>query len=90
MITKLGYTLRVYRIEHDLKLKDMAEAVGISHITPSAIEHGRIRMSERLLDKLIKVYKLPSELASKLRALRVESQSYIRIPTYEDPQLQIT
>lgn len=85
MLTKLGYTLRVYRIEHGLRLKDMAEAVGVLHTTLSAIEHGHISMSKELVEKIIEVCKLPSDFAENLRTLQQECKSIVRIPTHGDP-----
>lgn len=85
MLTKLGYTLRVYRIEHGLRLKDMAEAIGIPLVTLSAIEHGRLAMSKKCVEKIIEVYQLPSDLADTLRMLQQECKPIVRIPTHGDP-----
>lgn len=52
----LGIILYLYRKEHGIKQKDMAKKIGIQPSMMSFIERGRIKPSEKIVEKLRKEY----------------------------------
>lgn len=57
-LTEFGVYIRKYRIDHLIKQKDMAKAIGISSCHLSNIEAGKRELSESIINKLAKVYNL--------------------------------
>lgn len=53
MITDFGKALRIYRIEHALKLKDMADILGVPSSYLSAIEMGRKPLTQEFYERII-------------------------------------
>lgn len=52
MLTELGKTLRKFRIDRDLKLGEMAEAIDISTSHLSSIEYGRKSITDDILERI--------------------------------------
>ena len=89
-VTSLGKRLRKIRIDNDEITLNMAEKLGISTVTMSAIDVGRKKLSEQMLEKLetmlpkddfIDLLKseremnLPSFLLKKFEKYNIQSES---------------
>jgi transcriptional regulator with XRE-family HTH domain len=61
MLTALGKALRKLRIERDLLLRDMADALGVSSAFLSAVETGRKKAPSDFIEKICKAYNLLKE-----------------------------
>lgn len=57
-LTEFGVYIRKYRVDHLIRQKDMAKAIGISSCHLSNIEAGKRELSEAIINKLAKVYDL--------------------------------
>ena len=67
MLSAFGRLIRKIRIDLNLKLKDMARDMHISHSTLSNIEHGRTSPPACFIDSLCNIYHLDNALAAALR-----------------------
>ncbi len=61
MLTALGKALRKFRIERDLLLRNMADAIGISSAFLSAVETGRKKAPSDFIGRICKAYNLSKE-----------------------------
>lgn len=80
MITIFGKELRKLRIEHQLKMTDMANALGVSSAYLSAIEHGKRKIPVHLIDQLTHLYTLSESEEHKLRLAEEAMIDTITIP----------
>jgi transcriptional regulator with XRE-family HTH domain len=58
MSTVFGKALRKLRIDHELRLKDMAAAIGVSSAFLSAVETGRKKIPAGFVEKISGAYGL--------------------------------
>ena len=61
MITKFGKLMRIYRMDHGLLLKDMAEMLDVPSSYLSAMEMGRKAVSKEFLNQLLNKYEFTDE-----------------------------
>mgnify|MGYP000093931453 CR=1 FL=1 len=66
-ITALGKWLRSFRLEHDMRLKDMADKLDLSSAHLSGIETGRKPVPSTLASKLRKALKLEECQIARLK-----------------------
>lgn len=78
MLSNFGKILRKYRIDHELLLRDMADAIGISIAFLSAVEVGKKKVPADLIGKLSSVYCLDKETIDNLREAAALSNNEIR------------
>lgn len=73
MATPFGKAVRKIRIDRGLKLKDMADALGMKSAYLSAVEMGKRRITERVLNQIIDYFDDES-IGAELRSLVDVSQ----------------
>lgn len=91
MLTEIGKFLRKYRIDRGLLLKDMASEIGVTSAYLSAIENGKKRPTEDLVDKIIRTYHLNNEESAELREsyFRSVNEISINISGYSNEQTNL-
>lgn len=70
-LNEFGRTARVLRMERDLSLKAMAEAMLISSAHLSALEYGDKKLNEAHIDLAVKYFESAGVSPAELNALRV-------------------
>lgn len=68
-LTEFGKKLRKLRIDHEVMLKTMADAIGVSSPYLSAIETGRKPINANILNKMISYLNLSKEQGDELTKL---------------------
>jgi transcriptional regulator with XRE-family HTH domain len=81
MLSPLGKEIRKMRLDHEdtPRLKDMAEALGVSSAYLSAIETGRKSASPALVDKICDLFKADDAKRQELRRLAMNSTKYVQL-----------
>lgn len=79
-LTSFGVELRKHRIDRGETLYEMAEAIGVSPSFLSAVETGRKRAPDELVEKTIKHLKVDMVDALRLRETALETGPEMRIP----------
>ena len=79
-LTSFGVELRKHRVDSGETLYEMAEAIGISPSFLSAVETGRKKAPDELVENVIKHLKLDMVDALRLREAAMETGPEIRIP----------
>lgn len=64
LLTEFGKTARKYRIDHGLKLKDMARMVGASSATLSGVETGKKPLPDAWIPRLPEPLRAPAARAA--------------------------
>lgn len=59
--------LRIFRVDNNISMYDMAHKLGLSASFMSSIENGEERMTKDLVDKLVVEYDIPVETERLLR-----------------------
>lgn len=67
MLTELGKFLRKLRIDNGQLLKDMADILGISSANLSAVENGKRKPQDKMIDQIIKKYHLTEIAQNELK-----------------------
>lgn len=92
MFTPFGKKLRNYRIEHGLKLKDLADALQVTSSYLSAIEMGRKNVPDTLLIRIAEYLGLDRPSTEELKRLAEESKKINKVDTgwlSRDTSLQV-
>lgn len=79
MLTDFGKLIRYYRIEHDIKMKDMAETLEVPPSYLSALEMGRKAVTDGFLKKLITVYSFTPHEVKQLTNAAKDSVISVKI-----------
>lgn len=79
-LTSFGVELRKHRVDRGETLYEMAEAIGISPSFLSAVETGRKKAPDELVENVIGHLKLDMVDALRLREAAMETGPEIRIP----------
>ncbi|MBR9900803.1 MAG: helix-turn-helix transcriptional regulator [Rhodospirillales bacterium] len=66
-LTALGKWLRTFRLERDMRLKDMADKINLSSAHLSGIETGRKPVPSTLFEKIVKTYKIAGDNSKSLK-----------------------
>ena len=81
-MTPVGMKIRALRAQRDIKLKDMADAVGVSSAYLSALEHGnRGRPSWYLVQRIIAYFNVIWDEAEEIETLAKISHPKVTIDT---------
>ena len=81
-MTPFGMKIRALRAQRDIKLKDMADAVGVSSAYLSALEHGnRGRPSWYLVQRIIAYFNVIWDEAEEIETLAKISHPKVTIDT---------
>lgn len=73
MLTVFGKLLRGIRINRNLLLKDMEDALGCSVVQLSAVESGTRKIPDGIVARLYTIYKLSEEEICALEEARIHS-----------------
>ena len=87
MLTAFGKVLRKYRIDHDLLLKDMADAINMSVAFLSAVEIGKKRIPVDLISKLKSFYTMDEETVKELLGAAAISNNEVRFVNLDRMEL---
>lgn len=89
---RLAKFLRKLRFENNEYLKDMASKTGVSISFLSAVENETKKMSDSLLEKIIKCYHLTKEEEEELRIASMEAnkETTIYLDKLSDSQTELT
>jgi transcriptional regulator with XRE-family HTH domain len=79
MLTPFGKAIRKMRIDLAITLKEMAERLGVTPAYLSAVETGKKRVTDDLLDKIEEHYSLSAIEARDLRRQADQSASVIKL-----------
>lgn len=79
MITAFGKELRNIRLNRDLLLKNMADALGVTSSYLSAIEHGKKSVPKNMISKLAMLFDLSEKEISNLKAAQNISSDEVKI-----------
>lgn len=84
-LTLFGEAVRHLRIRHDVSLKAMAEAMGISSAYLSSIEYGEKKLSEKLSEGAIAFFqgKATPEQLNHLRDAAEKSRDVLNVANLE-------
>ena len=81
-VTVFGSFLRKVRLDHNERLYDMAKKIGISAAFLSSVEHGRKKIPNDLITKVIDLYNLNSDQTAKLMDAVSSSNKVIDISDF--------
>lgn len=79
MLTKFGKQLRSLRIEKDLRLKDMADELGVTVAYLSAVENGKRAVPDFWIEKISRKYNLSNDETISIQKAAYENKKDIRI-----------
>ena len=88
--TALGKYLRKISIDHDERLYDMAENLGISSAFLSSVENGHKKASDSLINKIIENYHLTQEQQKELLYAKSKSVSKIDLSSFSPEKQEAT
>jgi HTH-type transcriptional regulator, competence development regulator len=81
MFTPFGKKLRNYRIEHGIKLKDLADVLQVTSSYLSAIEMGKKNVPDALLIRIAEYLRLDRLSIEELKRLAEESKKINKVDT---------
>jgi transcriptional regulator with XRE-family HTH domain len=91
MTTQFGKELKKLRIDVGMTLMDMAKAIGVSAAFLSAIETGRKRIPDGILETLAEKFPQVQQQRSMYEALVNQARNEVRVPlgsaSYDDAML---
>lgn len=79
MLTPFGKTVRKLRIDRGVRLKEMAESLGVSSAYLSAVETGKKAVSEDLVARVAGYFELAKEGLQELLELAKQSRPQVTI-----------
>ena len=81
MLSPLGKEIRKMRLDHEdtPRLKDLADALGVSSAYLSAVETGRKSASSTLVDRICDLFKTDDAKRQELRRLAMNSTKYVQL-----------
>ncbi len=79
MVTDFGKMIRVYRLEHGLMLKDMADKLNVPSSYLSAMEMGRKTISKEFIEKLVFLFSFTEEEKTTLYKAVENSATVIKL-----------
>lgn len=82
-ITPFGKAARKYRIDADVRLKTMADELGVTSAYSSAVETGTKNLNKEYVGKVVKFFEKKGIDASDLYDLADKSVRTIRLDEYE-------
>lgn len=88
MLTRFGKQLRSLRIEKDLRLKDMADELGVTVAYLSAVENGKRSVPDSWVRKIIDLYGLGESEADELQRAACVNKNDIKINLQDTNELE--
>ena len=79
MLTKFGKQLRRLRIEKDLRLKEMADELGVTVAYLSAVENGKRTVPDSWIGRIAEKYNLSDEEIIDIQRAAYENKKDIKI-----------
>lgn len=79
MLTTFGKQLRSLRIEKDLRLKEMADELGVTVAYLSAVENGKRTVPDSWIEQIARMYDLSDEEIISLQRAAYENKKAIKI-----------
>lgn len=79
MLSPIGKTLRMLRLEQDQRLMDMAERLDVTSSFLSAVEMGRKAPPRDFVEKVQRAYSLVGARADEIRSAAAASQKTFKI-----------
>ncbi|MEY8378762.1 helix-turn-helix transcriptional regulator [Lachnospiraceae bacterium 56-18] len=79
LLTKFGKQLRSLRIEKDLRLKDMADELGVTVAYLSAVENGKRAVPDSWVERISKEYDLSDQEVISMQKAAYENKKDIKI-----------
>lgn len=79
MLTDFGKAIRLYRIEHGLLLKDMADKLGYPSSYLSAMEMGRKSVPDAYLEKLFDSFAFTEEEKTVIKKAAANSIATVKL-----------
>lgn len=80
-LTPFGERVRVYRLELSMRLKNMAEALGVSSSYLSGVETGRKELTDKFVGRVVKYFESCGIVAEDLYEMADRSRKEIKIKT---------
>ena len=78
MVTDFGKMIRVYRLEHGLMLKDMADKLNVPSSYLSAMEMGRKTISNEFIERLVSLFPFTEEEKATLNKAVASSANVVK------------
>ena len=79
LLTKFGKQLRSLRIEKDLRLKDMADELGVTVAYLSAVENGKRAVPDSWVERISKEYDLSDQEVISMQKAAYENKKDIKM-----------
>ncbi len=79
MLTQFGKAIRVFRIERDEKLIDMAKNLGISESYLSMIENGHKPVTDDFMQRIRKAYRMKGTEWEQLQLAQIRTEKYFNV-----------
>jgi transcriptional regulator with XRE-family HTH domain len=79
MLTEFGRILRIYRVNHGITLKDMADSLFVPSSYLSSMEMGRKNISHDFLKKLFNTYQFNEEEVKALKESVANSGNVMKL-----------
>ena len=84
-LNKFGQFIRKYRIDNALLLKNMAETLKIGSAYLSGMETGSKPIPSDMVEKISNAYKFDEKQRAELQRSVDESQSEVKVKTFNNP-----
>ena len=84
-LNKFGQFIRKYRIDNSLLLKNMAETLKIGSAYLSGMETGSKPIPSDMVEKISNAYKFDEKQRAELQRSVDESQSEVKVKTFNNP-----
>lgn len=79
MLTPFGKVLRVFRVNNNELLKDMASRLDVTPAYLSAIENGKKEPTDELVSRLYRAYRFTPDQKQELEEARARTQKFIKL-----------
>lgn len=79
MLTPFGKVLRVFRVNNNELLKDMASRLDVTPAYLSAIENGKKEPTDELVARLYRAYSFTPDQKQELEEARAKTQKFIKL-----------
>lgn len=89
-LSEFGKTLRKLRIDHEIMLKTMADATGVTSAYLSAVETGRKPANAKLINKITDFLNLDEDKSWELTQAASKSTNDIIVQPSNDYQAELT
>ena len=88
-LSEFGKTLRKLRIDHEIMLKTMADAIGVTSAYLSAVETGKKPTNPSMINKITDYLKLDDDKSWELTEAASKSKSDITVKPTSDYEAEL-